>query len=76
MNCNYEISWIGLCGVETSGKAMCQKHDSRLCVACGEPSTHDCEQTIGPFVCGSDLCGLCYHGDPTRLDHRHPEWEY
>lgn len=59
--CGYGLAWIGKCkAAPAPGGARCAKHAAEKCSSCGEPATHECEET-GQFVCGAPLCDLCEH---------------
>ena len=58
-SCQFIKSWIGQCKKETiNGTDYCKKHTGKTCL-CGHQSTHNCERTVGAFVCGMNLCGTC-----------------
>jgi hypothetical protein len=60
--CAFVISWVGSCKEEAlEGSDKCAKHAPLVCDSCGQPATHDCEMTLGPFTCGSPLCNDCEH---------------
>lgn len=56
-HCNYEQAWVGKCGAV----GHCDKHHDLKCCVCGEPATHNCAETMGPLVCGCELCDECEH---------------
>jgi len=61
--CCFVKSWVGNCNEHSNttinGKHFCKKHSQLKCSKCGKQATHDCEQTIGSFVCGTLLCDDC-----------------
>ncbi len=57
--CGFGEAWIGKCKVETDG-GRCEKHKDLVCISCGKPATHTCDET-GQFVCGEALCDECEH---------------
>ena len=57
--CIWEKAWIGRCPAEAVENGRCKEHQ-KACVSCGDPATHECEET-GQFVCGAPLCGNCEH---------------
>ena len=58
-NCKFMRSWIGYCTEETvDDTEYCKKHKGLTC-SCGNQATHDCEQTLGSFICGKLLCEKC-----------------
>jgi hypothetical protein len=55
--CKFDKSWVGQCkNVEIEGSDYCQEHHGLKCAICGVQATHDCEETMGSFVCGTKLC--------------------
>lgn len=54
--CGFGIAWVGPCDNEKP----CEKHRDLKCDSCGQPATHQCDQT-GQFVCGVNLCDWCEH---------------
>lgn len=57
MKCKFEISWVGQCRKEAvDGELYCDNHLDEKCFICKEQATHDCETTMGAFVCGFPLC--------------------
>ena len=58
--CEWNIAWMGRCKEPAeNGSRFCKKHQQKCC-SCGEPATHECEET-GQFVCGAPLCNECTH---------------
>jgi hypothetical protein len=57
--CNFIEAWIGKC--KNEGDPFCEKHTGKVCKSCGEVATSNCDETMGAFVCGSDLCANCEH---------------
>jgi hypothetical protein len=58
--CQFDKAWIGKCNKETvQGSKYCEEHHDLICIYCGKQATHDCEETMGPFVCGVKLCDTC-----------------
>ena len=56
MKCSFVLAWRGPCGSDLP----CRDHADVLCDSCGQPATHECEETFG-FVCGVPLCDECEH---------------
>lgn len=56
--CSFDKCWIGRCKEPADTSGYCAEHRSKKC-SCGRQATHDCEATIGAFVCGRLLCGSC-----------------
>lgn len=60
--CKFELAWVGKCNKPTvRGSEMCEKHAGIECCSCGQPATRECDETLGPFVCGFPLCDKCEH---------------
>lgn len=62
--CVWGKAWIGPCGEETSNhnNTYCKEHSYIKCSSCHTNfATHDCDQTMGPLVCGAPLCNGCRH---------------
>lgn len=59
--CIFEEAWIGRCKEPATAGDFCAKHAGRKCTSCGAVATHNCDETMGPLVCGADLCPLCEH---------------
>lgn len=60
--CPFIKSWVGKCKVEPEiGELYCPTHKDAKCGTCGAQATHDCEATIGAFVCGGMLCAEHRH---------------
>ena len=75
--CKFNKAWIGLCKAPCEGE-FCDEHKEKKCVSCGAPATHECDETMGPFVCGCYLCADCGHttfkeGFNSPLDPDDPE---
>lgn len=59
--CQFIVSWVGKCKKPTTGH-YCTQHAKLKCSICGNPATHDCDATVGAFVCGTPLCdGHSHH---------------
>ncbi len=58
--CGFGMAWIGRCKEPAEEGCRCEKHAHKVCVSCGAPATHECDET-GQFVCGADLCDECEH---------------
>lgn len=58
--CGYGLAWIGKCKNPAGESGRCIEHTTARCISCGEPATHQCEET-GQFVCGAPLCDSCEH---------------
>lgn len=56
--CSFDKCWVGRCKQPADATGYCDEHKLLKC-GCGRQATHDCEATIGPFVCGRLLCGHC-----------------
>jgi len=56
--CTFDKCWIGRCKDHADASGYCLEHKAAKC-SCGKQATHDCEATIGAFVCGRLLCGRC-----------------
>lgn len=56
--CTFVKSWAGRCEVQ-SHDVYCEMHSKRKCAACGAQATHDCASTLGPLMCGQNLCDKC-----------------
>ncbi len=54
--CTFVRAWVGQC----KNPDPCEEHSKLVCVSCGNPATHECEET-GQFVCGANLCDNCEH---------------
>jgi hypothetical protein len=54
--CGFSEAWVGNC----KNPKPCCKHAKLVCVSCGNPATHSCDET-GQFVCGANLCDECEH---------------
>ena len=54
--CGFVLAWVGPCNNEMP----CTKHQDMKC-SCGAPAVRECDETMGPMVCGSPLCGNCEH---------------
>jgi len=67
--CQWVKAWIGTCNKPCTPGEFCEEHSGRSCAGCGRGATRECDQTIGAFVCGSDLCDECHHTDPMRMAH-------
>ena len=66
--CKFIKAWIGTCKKETvDNTEYCREHKEKLC-RCGNQSTHDCDITVGPLVCGSLLCSKC-NDDHMKIAH-------
>lgn len=60
-SCKFIKSWIGPCGSKTNNpNGQCDEHQAKCC-SCGALAVMDCEETMGPFVCGCPLCADCEH---------------
>lgn len=57
--CQFDKCWIGRCKDPADASGYCSEHRQAKC-SCGRQATHDCEATIGAFVCGRLLCGRCH----------------
>lgn len=53
--CDFIEAWRGKCDNEP-----CEDHKDLKCRSCGEPATHECDETNG-LVCGVPLCNNCEH---------------
>lgn len=61
-NCQFTIAWIGKCNEPTvKNKKYCEEHLNVKCSSCEEQATHECPETMGPFICGYSLCDECEH---------------
>ena len=60
--CNFDKAWVGPCRnpVETEGE-RCAEHTGQDCASCNAPASRQCDETMGPFVCGAPLCVDCAH---------------
>jgi hypothetical protein len=56
--CIFDKCWVGKCKEPADVSGYCVEHRKAKC-QCGRQATHDCEATIGAFVCGRLLCGRC-----------------
>lgn len=56
--CQFDMCWVGRCKEPADISGYCAKHAGAKC-QCGRQATHDCDATIGAFVCGRLLCGRC-----------------
>ncbi len=56
--CEFDKCWVGRCKEPADGSGYCEEHRKAKC-QCGRQATHDCDATIGAFVCGRLLCGRC-----------------
>lgn len=66
--CKFQKAWIGQCDKPIFKDGMCEEHSKEVCISCGKPATHTCNET-GQFVCGAPLCDNCEHtiaGDGTN----------
>ena len=61
VTCRFSKAWVGQCKEEADESGFCKEHKGVKCVSCGEQATHDCDQTMGAFVCGAPLCDDCEH---------------
>jgi len=59
--CKYIKCWQGRCQHPAVKDEYCEEHKDKRCCACGAKSTHNCAETMGPFVCGAELCDDCNH---------------
>lgn len=59
-DCGYGLAWIGPCKKTAEPGERCTEHAGLVCASCGEPATHQCEETMG-LVCGANLCDNCEH---------------
>lgn len=55
--CGFGLAWRGSC----KNAKPCSEHAGLMCQSCGEPATHECDQTMGSLVCGCNLCDGCEH---------------
>jgi len=62
-SCNFLLAWQGPCGKPTTepDRKYCTEHDGIKCVNCGAQATKQCDETVGPCVCGCYLCDNCEH---------------
>ncbi len=59
--CKFEKAWAGRCKNQAEpGKDFCAEHSKIICASCGQPATHECDET-GQFVCNAALCDDCEH---------------
>jgi hypothetical protein len=58
--CGFSMAWVGRCKNPAEPGKRCQQHAGKVCVSCGQPATHECDET-GQFVCGEPLCDDCTH---------------
>jgi hypothetical protein len=59
--CGFNEAWIGACKEPVAEETRCAKHAGKTCASCGAPATKNCDETMGPLVCGCDLCAECEH---------------
>jgi hypothetical protein len=57
--CTFTEAWIGRC--KNEGYPFCEEHSGCTCNSCGAVAVMNCDSTIGPLVCGSNLCADCEH---------------
>lgn len=59
--CGYIRAWGAPCqGPPIKGGTRCEAHSNMVCISCGEPATHACDET-GEFLCAFPLCDNCVH---------------
>lgn len=56
--CTFDKCWVGRCNQPADASGYCDEHKVLTC-GCGRQATHDCEATMGAFVCGRLLCNHC-----------------
>lgn len=57
--CQFDQAWVGKCKKPVvKGEDYCRDHINVKC-GCGKQATHNCEQTMGPMICGRNLCDSC-----------------
>lgn len=60
--CGFLRAWVGKCKTPvTHPDGRCSEHTGLICSSCGAPATHDCDETMGAFICGALLCDECEH---------------
>jgi len=59
--CTFSKAWVGKCGQLAVEDNRCEEHKGLVCSSCGASATHNCDATMGPMVCGFDLCDDCEH---------------
>jgi hypothetical protein len=55
--CGFGLAWREPC----ENPKPCSDHAELTCQSCGATATHQCDETMGPFVCGCNLCDDCEH---------------
>lgn len=62
LKCKFEKCWVGQCKKATIvGEEYCPEHLGMKCFQCKGQATHDCEATMGAFVCGTPMCANHSH---------------
>ena len=60
--CGFGKAWTRPCNViVTTEGERCAEHANQKCSSCGAPPSRQCDETMGPFVCGAPLCADCEH---------------
>lgn len=77
MKCAWDYFWVD-CKKAAFGKSrFCIAHVDVKCRCCNAEAVRSCGETMGPFVCGTELCKDCYHsGVGMSMAHQHPDLEY
>lgn len=55
--CGFGLAWRSAC----DNPKPCAEHAHLKCDSCEQPATHQCDTTMGSFVCGCNLCDDCEH---------------
>lgn len=53
--CKYILAWCGQCKNEKNID-FCDEHLKHKCATCGKQSIKECEEDLGNFVCGAEIC--------------------
>jgi hypothetical protein len=60
--CRYIKAWIGQCHSQAmDGHSFCEDHLELKCSSCKKQATGNCDTTMGPMICGAELCDECEH---------------
>lgn len=67
--CKFSLAYRGSCDRPSIGD-FCDNHLKVKCVCCGEQADQECDQTLGPLICGDFLCSNCEHEPNSWTNHQ------
>jgi len=61
MPCEFQLAWQVPCKKPSGDERFCEEHLKEKCCSCGKQATAQCDEPIGPLVCGYPVCDDCEH---------------